>query len=349
MDRIPSSVEVAVRSAGKNRLPYAGELPDIYRRARRRRTRRRAAVAFTAVAVAAGLVGGGLAVRQQRPDIQPAVAVTPTGPAQRLILTMASGAFTTAQQTDPIQLRGDLAVGELTPEGKIVPHPVSGTDDTSKAILLPDGRMVSLGPVAGREMLLSVEQPGGDLVQRDIQQDHEPVALVAATGTTAYLWRPPGLVEHDLAGGLERLVIQSMSDPPSRTLPALDGSDVVGDRLVTAESPRSCRPLLLDLRSLSALRELPVTGLGCRKVIGLRLSPSTGRVAVAYQKKGAVRVAVLSTEDGTILADRPAATADGAAGQVIVDMAWLDERNVRAVAVPSAPGAHLLKPITIAT
>ncbi|MBL7259868.1 hypothetical protein [Paractinoplanes lichenicola] len=349
MDRIPSDVEVAVRAAGENSRPYAGELPAVYRRARRRRAKRRAAAAFSAVAVVAGLVGGGLAVRQHSqvtPALQPAhrppVEPTPSGPAQRLVLSGAAGQYVTAQQSDPIELGGGLVVGELTPDGRIVPHQVSGVDDYDKAIVLPDGRMVALGENAAQgQTLLEVELPGGDGVQRDIRRAGEEVSLVAATGTTAYLWRPQGLVAFDLTSGLERLVIHSLSE-------SIAASDVVGDKLVAAESAGPCRPMTFDLVSLSAQRVLPLPR-GCRSLDALRLSPSTGRVAVTYRTSNAVRVAVLSTEDGKILADRAAATIGGKAKPVTVDAAWLDERNLSVVAVPSGPGLHVLKPFTIPT
>ncbi|MGK5682713.1 hypothetical protein [Actinoplanes sp. URMC 104] len=360
MDRIPSDIEVAVRAVGESSKGYAGELSAVYRRARRRRRTHRAAAALTAVAVAAGLVGG-FAVRHQvkaRP-FQPAVDRVPA--TQRLLLSHADGRYVLAQgHGETVVLNAAEQVGELGPDDRLVTHPVRSGARYEKTVGLPDGRLVSLGPrdntdgvlVTDDAMLLTVDTPGGATLQRDVRRAGEPVSLLSADATTAYLWRPEGIAAYDLASGLERLVMSSdsLELPADDPAAAVDAADLLGDRLVIAGENRSCRPLLLNLPALQALRFLPLTELGCRWVEGLRLSPSTGRVAVTYRvKPGALRVAVLSTEDGAVLADREVATLDGKVLDVTVDVAWQDERTVRGVVVPRSAGVQILRSFTIAS
>ncbi|WP_127506565.1 hypothetical protein [Actinoplanes solisilvae] len=152
---------------------------------------------------------------------------------------------------------------------------------------------------------------------------------MATAGTTVYLWRPHGLVAYDLTTGLERLVITSpvgedIPDNPA-TLPV--AADVAGDRLVVSRPVASCRPMLLNLTSLSGLRDLPLTALGCTQVTGLRLSPSAGRLAVSYRTATGSRVAVLATEDGAVLADRAVDTG------TTIALAWPDDRNLNGAAI----------------
>ncbi|MCY1139224.1 hypothetical protein OWR29_14590 [Actinoplanes sp. Pm04-4] len=331
MDQIPRDIELAVRAAAEDSKGYAGELPGVYRRARRRARRRVTAVA-SAFVVLAGLVGGGLVVRQRQAAYEPAVA--PPAPAQRLILSGVAGEYEAPQNLPtPVRLGGNLQIGEVSADDHLITHSVVGGGSYDRSIGLPDGRLVSLGPRSGGAMLLTVQSLGGETQQRDIRQMAEPVALAAADAATAYLWRPHGLYAHDLAGGLERLVISSAMLDVSEADPgaALDAADVVGDRLIIAGKSRSCRPLLLGIDPPGGVRFLPLTSLGCSRVTDLRLSPSTNRLAVTYTKAaGGVRVAVLSTEDGAILADREVATASTCQ----VRIAWLNERVVRGVTVP---------------
>ncbi|WP_250029979.1 hypothetical protein [Paractinoplanes maris] len=354
MDEIPRDIEVAVRAAGEQSKGYAGELSTVYRRARRRRTRRRATAVATAFTVLAGLVGGGLIVRQ-RTDATPHYEPASTAPAQRLLLSVPARTFVvTRADSTPVELGGDLDVGELSVADDLVVHPVVGAGVYDKTIGLPDGRLVSVGPrdrrpASALDMLLTVDTPGGRPQQRAITREEEPVSLVAADSTTAFLWRPYGLYAHDLAGGLERLVIASdMLDLPNGDpAAALDAADVAGDRLLIAAKSRSCRPLLTSIAPPQGIRFLPLTSIGCKRVTGLRMSPSTGRVAVSYETSaGTVNVAVLSTEDGMLLADRQIVRKTG----VTVDLAWTDERTVRGVAAPG-PGDDLyeLKQFTIPT
>ncbi|MBM2618435.1 hypothetical protein JIG36_23010 [Actinoplanes sp. LDG1-06] len=368
MDQIPRDIDVAVRAAGASSRPYGGELPDVYRRARLRRTRRRAAAAFTTIAVAAGLVGGGLVVRRHTevvPPVEPAVTNWAT---QRLLLSGAAGQYATAAHPDPVELRGGLATGELTPDGALTTHRVIGGGEDDRVIGLPDGRLLSLGPrdkepdpdrASGMTSMLTIVSPSGDIVQRDVDRA-EPLELLGADATFAYLWRPTGMFAHDLSTGLERLVISAlmMDLPDADPAGALDASDVTGDRLVVAERARACEPMVYDIASPQGIRSLPLSSLGCRSVIGLRLSPSTGRLAVTYQdQKGLVRVAVFNTEDGRTLADRavtsagnePGSSAGDKPGRATVNMAWTDERNLLVVSVPSGPGVHVLRPFTVAT
>ncbi|MBU2668977.1 hypothetical protein KOI35_36245 [Actinoplanes bogorensis] len=350
--QIPREVERAVRTAGESTTRYGWEVGEVYRRARRRRNRRRGATAIGATLAAIGLVGAGIVVRQHaqatRP-LEPAVVSTPTGPAQRLLLAGANGQYLgTRPGAEPIEL-GALSIGEMRPDGGLVPLPVPGNGYDS-VTGLSDGRVVVLGDVP--RTTLTVDDPAGEAVQRDIKRPGERVTLVAANATTAYLWRPQGLAGFDLTNGLERLVMSSAmldlpGDDPSA---ALDAADVVGDTLVLARTSASCRPELNDIDPPQGLRTLSLTALGCRATTGLRLSPSTGRVAVTYEKKpGDVWAAVLSTEDGRVLADRHVTTFDIKKPPVLVRVAWLDERNVRGVVVPLGPGVHQLQTFTIPT
>ena len=360
MDQIPRDVDQAVRTAGESTTRYGWEVNEVYRRARRRRNRRRGATAISATLAAIGLVGGGLVVRQHSqatPPFEPAVLTTPSVPAQRLMLSDALGRYlSSVPGAEPVEIGGALAAGEVRPDGSIARHQVIG-DGYDRAIGLPDGRLVALGPgdvegATGLRMLLTLDDPAGEVVQRDVQRPGETVSLVAADATTAYLWRPQGLAGFRLSDGLERLVISSaMLDlPETDPAAALTAADVVGGTLAIARESSSCRPELDDIDPPQGLGILSLTALGCRSTTGLRLSPSTGRLAVTYEKKpGDVWVAVLSTEDGGVLANRHVTTYDSKTRPATVDVAWLDERNVRGVVVPTGPGVHQLKTFTIPT
>ncbi|MCO8270361.1 hypothetical protein M1L60_07095 [Actinoplanes sp. TRM 88003] len=331
MDQIPRDIDLAVRTAAETTQGYAGELPDVYRRARRRARRRAVAATAGAFTVLAGLVGGGL-VLHNRTDATP--IHQPDAPAesgQRLLLSHADGEYV-AGASSPVRLGPATPVGELLPDGRLVTHPVVGD-----VFELPDGGLVALGP----DELLTVQPSGGDRQQRAVPGAGGPVTLAGADATTAYLWRPYGLYAHDLAGGLERLVISSdmLSLPGDDPAGDLDAADLTPERLVLADARRSCRPELVSLAPPQGLRDLPLTALGCDKVTSLRLSPNTGRVGVSYQKADrSHHVAVLSTEDGTVLARR---SVTGPA-----ELAWLTERDLRVVPVPTG-GLHELRQFTL--
>ncbi|WP_250008718.1 hypothetical protein [Actinoplanes sp. M2I2] len=354
MDEIPRDIQVAVRAAAEAPQDYKGELSTVFRRARRRRARRRATAAAAAFTVLAGLAGGGFALRQ-RTDAMPLHEPASPVPAQRLLLPGADGIYVAAQgDPSPVHLGDAAQIGELSVDDHLLTHQVVGGGRYTTSIGLPDGRLVSMGPRGAApphgEMLLTVETPGGQTQQRDVTSEDEPVSLAAADATTAYLWRPYGLYARELAGGLERLVISSdmLELPDSDPAGGLDAADVGGDRLVIADQDRSCRPLLTSIAPPQGLRFLPLTALGCTSVTGLRLSPAALRVAVTYRAKGASRVAVLSTEDGRVLADREVATAKGGAAAATVEVAWTDDRTVRGVVVPTGgKEVHTLRQFTV--
>lgn len=373
MEKIPHEVDVAVRAAARTATAYPGELADVRRRARRHRTRRMAAgSASVAAGVAAIAVAAAVVLRPEAPPpaataaatVAPTATTAPAGPPQRLLLTNAAGSYRSGKAV--VRLEGGEYVGEVRPDGRLTRHRVTGADNWDRAVGLPDGGIVALGPT---DTMPGVERPDGagvpglqvylvetgsdTMAAREMRQ---PVAMLTATTTTAYLWRPAGLVAYDLAAGAESVLtpLNALGVPA-----VLDGSieaaDLAGGRLVLARASAPCIPRVLDTGPDTVVADLRLAGLDCRWVTGLRLSPGADTVAVTYQRtevSAGIRVALVRISDGAVLADQAiAGTARAAAAkdqQVSVDTAWVDNRTLRGVAVPIGPGTHDLTPFTMA-
>jgi hypothetical protein len=378
MEQIPREVEAAVRAAANTTGGYAGGLDDVYRRARRRRARRTTVVAAGAATVLA-LVGVGLAVRPSAPQRQttltppPASSSAPAAaPAQRLILTGAIGTYQ-VENAAATKLGSDRRIGELLPDGRIATHPVVGDDSWDRFIGLADGRVVALGPhdtmpgvqrqdgpdVTGLEINLVVTDAGGAIqVKRDVRRVGEGVAMLTADSTTAYLWRKAGLVAHDLGSGTERV----LATPKALGVPGvLDGSiqaaDLVGHRLVLARAAAPCTLPVLDTGDNRTVGQIRLASLGCTYVSAVRISPGGDRVAVTYDTAGGAlgtRLAVVSTADGAVLADQKIDMTERGpkakrVDQMIVDLAWQDDRVLRGAVVPIGEGTQQLAAFQIST
>jgi hypothetical protein len=358
MNDIPREVEVAVREAASAAGGYAGGLDGVYRRARRNRRRRLTAVS-AGVAAALAAAGLGVVTHPLSDRATPPAQELPAGaPAQRLMLNGAAGVFVVASGLT-IDLSGTTRVGELPPGGEIEPHWVSGADGWDRFAGLGDGRIVALGPenqlpgkpradgvgIEGLRINLVVTAPDGTVqVKRDVRRKGEEVSLLTADTTNAYLWRPAGLVAHDLGSGAERVLV------PRAVLRdgEIGAADLVGDRLVVSRAAAPCTLAKFDTRSGTAAGKITIPTLACTGVTGLRLSPDGQRLAVMYRKGDPAqgeRVTVLSTADGTIMIDQWAASIGTTVP--LVDLAWQDDHTLRGVVVPTGPGEQMLTPILI--
>ncbi|BCJ44117.1 hypothetical protein GCM10010168_09300 [Actinoplanes ianthinogenes] len=373
MEQIPRDVADAVRATAQAAKGYAGDLDDVRERARRHR-KRQAAGAFAGVVVVLTAIGAGIgAWREPAPSATPTAAtsqvVAPRAePAQRLLLDGVAGSYRAAGS--PVTLDGRELVGELAPDGRLITHDVVGADGWDRFVGLPGGGLVALGAhdtmpgtdredgtgVAGLEInLVVVGADGAVRLERDVRHPGEAVSLLTATGTTAYLWRPAGLVAHDLGSGQERVLLPPATLDVRTNLfdGSLQAADLAGDRLVLAAQRDSCVPRVFDTAARAAVVSLPLSGAGCRRVTALRLSPDGAVLAAAYESSAVehgFRIALIRVADGTVMADRAVAGTERkvqakAGPQVII--AWQDDRTLRAVAVPVASGTHDLKPFTV--
>jgi hypothetical protein len=373
MHEIPTEIDAAVRTEAAEARGYTGGLDNVYRRARQRR-RRQVAGAFTAVIAVLALAGTGVLLR---PGRQHALVVPPAGttsppsvaaappPAQRLLLSSAIGVYRVGVGPS-ITLGGASQVGELLPGDQIAARKVIGADSWDRSIGLPDGRIVALGPhdllpgkkrsdgphVEGLEVNLVVTGADGRVqVQRNVRKTGEGVALLAADRTAAFLWRPAGLVMHDLGSGSERVVVTRTELGVSSPLDgSLSASDLVDRWLVISPASSPCS-LTLFTDGGATPQLLPVRGVGCEYVNGLRLSPDADRVAVSYQTTSLTTgIAILGISDGTVLGNWQFAEVSGAKKAAAVDMAWQDNMTLRSVAYPvGAGGTQPITPLTMTT
>ncbi|MEU4236235.1 hypothetical protein [Actinoplanes sp. NPDC026619] len=374
MDEIPRSVDTAVRAEASRAGGYSGSLDIVYLRVRRRR-RRHVAGAFAAVVAVLAVAGAGALFRpapRPAPLVVPPVA--PTTPpvslapaAQPLLLADAAGTYH-LPNGPTVTLGGDSRVGELIPQEGVpggftlVTHQVVGADSWDRSVAWPDGWIVALGPhdlapgknrpdgvnVTDLEINLVVLRRDGHVeLKRNVRRAGEGVALLTADRAAAYLWRPAGLVMHSLASGAEHVEFtpQQLGVPGT-----LDGSiaaaDLVRHQLVVSRAAAPCSLLRLT-GGVSAT--LPVRGVGCASVNALRLSPDAGRVAVVYQTAGlATGVAVLSTADGTVLANQEIPPIDGAKMSASANVAWQDDTTLIGAAYPVGDdGTQVIAPLRI--
>lgn len=373
MEEIPRDIRTVVRAEASSRAAYSSDLTAVRQRAGRRRRRTTLAAAAGVLAVVAG-AGAAVTLNRPAPGTAPTAAqeVAPTGmpartpPAQRLLLQGAVGFYRTAAMKSAVRLGGRDHVGEVLPTLQMRRHRVQGAGNWDRAVGLPDGRIVALGPrdlqpgvertdgpdVTGLETNLVVVDKTGRLeTTRDVRRRGEAVALVSATDTTAYLWRPAGLVAHDLRTGAERVAVPRVRLGVTAVPGApVEAADVGGNLLVLARAQDPCTPAVFDLGSGEVVTDAPMARLGCTAVTGLRISPAADRVAVTYLagRTGDQRLAVAGTADGAILSDtlvRPAAGKE----QPLVEVGWLSSREVRALVVPVGPGTHQLVDVVITT
>jgi hypothetical protein len=371
MDRIPQDVTEAVRVVATAARGYPGDLADVHRRARRRRNRQVVLSAAAVVAVAAGAVVGAGQWRQPPPPLPaaatsaPALAVSPSTtpavaqPVQPLILDDAVGAYR-APAGGTVELGGDSRIGELLPDGTIVAHEVVGSRGWERLVVLPDGSQVAFGShdlkpgddrpdgpnVTGLEYRLVVTGPDGRIrVQRDLRRQGEPVILVAAHETSAYLWRPAGLVMHDLATGKEQLVVSGIRLGLGKVFGELRLTDMQGSWLAVTRMQDECVPRVFDVTTGRLIAKLSLAGTRCLAVSDLRLSPiSTPEravLAVAYDLETAdhlleSRVALIEVATGRRLADHEVASVATKSSPGI-SLAWQDERTLRGASYPVDP------------
>ncbi|GIM90840.1 hypothetical protein Ato02nite_026330 [Paractinoplanes toevensis] len=323
---------------------YSGGLGDVYRRARRRRNRQ-VAGAFAAVLA---LAGAGFLLRPETrhvavvPPVAPSVSAPAVVPAQRLLMLDGPGIYHVTGGPQ-VQL-GASEFGELTVSRGFAIHRVTGADSWDRYVGLRDGRIVALGPhgptpgtdVTGPDINLVVTRADGRIeVKRNVRHPGESVALVAADSTSAYLWRPAGLVQHDLGSGSEHVLVErDRLGVPS----TLDGAaDLVGRRFVVslASAPCSLRWLFDEGTTVT----MPLRGVPCAHVNGLRLSPDATRIAVAYRTTDlTVGLAVLRLSDGAVLADRKFARPPSGKSSMPVGLAWQDDSTLLAAILPVGTG-----------
>jgi hypothetical protein len=377
MDPIPRDIEAYVRTDASARTPHPGDLGVVRRLIRRRRRR---AVAAAAAGVLTVVAGAGAVATLNRPAPTPAPAVAPSvaptaaassPPAaypvstrpDRQLLQNPFGRYSTVRQTTPVRLAADDHIGEVLPDLTVKRHRVQGADAWDRAIGLPDGRIVALGPrdlkpgvertdgpnISGLEYNLVVVGADGKVdLRRDVRVKGQAVVLAGATETTAYLFRPKGLVSHQLATGAERLLTpKSKLGVKELPGPDLEAYDLGGGRLALARSGAACELSIFDLASGDVLPSAALGTLGCEWVTALRFSPSGDRVAAAFQTGAGdgYRFAVIDTATGrAVRADNQGWRGDGsdADQSAMAELAWQPDGTVRAMIVRIGSGSNEL-------
>ncbi|GIF35958.1 hypothetical protein [Actinoplanes xinjiangensis] len=371
MARISEDVAEAVRTAANAARGYPGDLADVHRRARRRRNRQ---AVLSAAAVVAVLAGAGVGVASQRQQAAPALppaatdppaaAVPSVGPsapsnpapparepAQHLILRDAAGTYRTEGQA--VELGIGSRVGELRPDWTLVTHRVVGSRNWERLVVLPDGSRVAFGShdtepgtrrtdgpdVSGLEYRLVVTgRDGAVRLQRDVRRHDEPVMLLTATATTAYLWRPAGLVSHDLETGTERTVVRKASAGLGEVFGSLRFADLSGGRLVVSRMTDECVPRVYDVATGRLVAELPLTGAGCVAVTDMRLSPDGATLGVVYEHSGATgpqtRAVLIRVADRRELIGSEDLLVDRAKTSPAISVAWEDDHTLRGAIYP---------------
>ncbi|MEV0900223.1 hypothetical protein [Actinoplanes sp. NPDC049802] len=362
METIPQDVTETVRAVAGAAPGYPGDLTDVYARAHRRRGRRTALSAVAVVAVIAGAVAG-VAIQRQQDPLSGTGVVAPAGstgperttgpgagpPGQHLILRAAAGDYRGTGGT-AVKLGGETAIGELLPDGEVIGHRVVGARNWEQLVLLPDGGAVAFGShdtepgiertdgpnVSGLEYRLVVTDPDGRIeVQRNVRKQGEPAMLVAARKDTAYLWRPAGLVMHDIPTGKERLVAAKSAVGLSQVFGDLRYTDMSGAWLAVSRMRDECVPRVYDITGVRLAAEIPLTG--CTAVTDMRLSPDSATLAVAYDEDtgSGLRavLALIRVTDGKVLKQQELSGADGKTSPM-VSIAWSDSRTLRGAVYP---------------
>lgn len=352
METIPQDLAEAVRAAAGAAPGYPGDLTDVRRRVRRRRDRNAALAAAGVVAVLAVTGLGTMVVREPPGTVQPAAGAEPGPPdaEQPLLLLGANGGYrSTAQRQQSVVDLDDSRVGVVDADGGIVAHWVADVAAWSQAVGTPAGGVVALGSTeaayntAPRTVLMSFGPDGRAGVRREMSPGSGQVGLVASSTVAAYLWRPAGLVEHDLATGAEKTVMTSRElDFPDTFDGELDGADLTGDRLALARRRDACTVDVLAVPDGSTISHLAGNRSSCERVTGVRLSPDGTMAAVTTAEKGDLSaVTVWRVADATVLAragglahDPRAVTSDGTpiARRWLVSAAWYNASAVRVAA-----------------
>ncbi|GIE27053.1 hypothetical protein Ait01nite_000980 [Actinoplanes italicus] len=318
MERIPQDMAEAVRVAAGAARGYPGDLADIHRRARRFRRRQMVLSAAAVVAVVAGAGAGVSLMRRAEPAPPPAATGEPVvavpsvapstgpasspaakGPVQHLVLRDADGTYE-APSGKRFEIGGETRLAEILPDGTLVTHDVVGSRNWERLVVLADGSLVALGShdtrpgtkrtdgpdVTGVEYRLVVTRPDGKVrIQRDVRRQGEPVVLVTATATTAYLWRPAGLVSHNLTTGKERIVVRSAAVQVGDA-DQIRFIDLSGNRLAIARMRDECVPRVYDVTTGRLVAEIPLTASGCIALSDMRVSPDGATLAVVYDRNG---------------------------------------------------------------
>lgn len=376
MSQIPDDLAAAVRRAATATVVPPVNPGGIRHRWHRRRRRRimtataGAATLLVAVGIAtvsATLGGNGRPAQLAEPGPPPA-APAGAAPAQRLLV---GGTGVAVSVTDPSGPADPAPrVAELLPGSSITHHRLPEFDVWYRIVAPPDGRLVGLAhddsrpgtppdvdsPPAGPAVRLVVLSPTGAVeVDRGVTVPGEPVRLVAATAEAAYLWRPTGLVEHDLASGAERTVLPatSLGDPPDR-LPA-GAMDVLAGRLVVAGTEKDpCRLRVADLSSAAVAEFSPISR-GCASLGMVRISPDGTRAAISYQRAvargetaGRTRIMIVNLGSGAVEADAATDRSSGPDATFVpkqpAGMAWRDEVSVRAAVIERADLTGVYQP-----
>jgi hypothetical protein len=366
MDETRDPFAGLVRRAAATVADYPADAAQVRRRWQRRRRRRAAvgAVGLAAtVAVAAGVLPILLGERGTTPVTGGTTAAAPpAAPAQRLLL---DGAWlsTGGQRGPDTPSVGEIS--ELLPDGEVVRHRLPDLDGWSRLATLPAGGLVGLGyddlrpgvpradgpAVTDLSVRLAVlSAAGGVEALREVGGPGKPVKLLAATAGVAYLWRPAGLVAHDLGTGDERAVPTGGVLPGLQDRSATSRIDVAGDRLVVGDTPTDrCRLRVVDLRT-GATAEHDLRRARCAGIGRLRVSPDGRLAAIAYQRATVsaaggtpdrrMWVAVVDLDDGRLTADTvvagPAAGTPGFAPKQPAGMAWSDNGTLRVATTAGA-------------
>jgi hypothetical protein len=371
MERIPQDMAEVVRVAAGAARGYPGDLADVHRRARRFRNRQMVLSAAAVVAVVVGAGAGVGLMRQTEPVLPPAAtgelvtgavpSVAPgtspdtvppaRPPAQHLVLRDANGTYA-APGGKPFEIGGETRLAEILPNGTLVTHEVVGSRNWERLVVLADGSLVALGShdtrpgtertdgpdVEGVEYRLVVTRPDGKVrIQRDVRKKGEPVTLITATAATAYLWRPAGLMSHDLATGKEktivkRAVVQPGDADPPRFI------DFSGNRLAIAGMRDECVPRVYDVTTGRLVAEIPLTGSGCLALSDMRVSPDGATLAVAYDRTGENGLDMAA--DQIRISDRKVLNGQFMLNQGFekmspaVTMAWENDKTLRLVVYP---------------
>jgi hypothetical protein len=371
MERIPQDMAEVVRVAAGAARGYPGDLADIHRRARRFRIRQMVLSATAVVAVVAGAgVGVGL-LRQPEPALPPAAtgepvigavpSVAPTtgpdtvpparGPVQHLVLRDAAGTYA-APGGEPAEVGGEIRLAEVLPDGTLVTHDVVGSRNWERLVVLADGSLVALGShdtrpgakrtdgpdVTGVEYRLVVTHPDGKVrIQRDVRKQGEPVVLVTATATTAYLWRPAGLVSHDLVTGKEKTLVRRASVQLGAA-DSLRFIDLSGNRLAIARLRDECVPRVYDVTTGRLVAEVPLTGSGCVAVTDMRLSPDSATLAVVYDRTGENGLESVADQiriaDGKVLNGQLDLAQGFGKTPPAISVAWENDKTLRGAVYP---------------
>ncbi|GAA2491492.1 hypothetical protein [Winogradskya humida] len=324
MDQIPNDMTALVRDVAHAAPGYAGSLDEVYRRYRRRRRSRAAVGGVLALLLIAG-VGLTIDHRPQRTSRQPATQTqTETKPtAKRAQGILVHG--------DP-RLKGGVKITgtfwDAWPDRVVTSFDIHGVT-WDGAVALPGGRVVAVERGAGGHTwsLVEVDRSGTTLLRRELPASKgEPMSLLTADESTAYVWQERSLVAHDLATGTERPVLEIGTAP----IQAVDYAD---GRLAVAGLSADCQLNFGRGKPIEALVAAMPPELKCGSVTDLRLSPDGKAIAVAYRRmdRDEQRVALLNLPAAQVLADQKvtATSADQ------VRLAWQDNRTLNGVVVPA--------------